>query len=554
MPPRSGNRTVQASPKPAAAKPAWLRPALMGLTALLLLTWFTGEIADTDIWLHLKTGQHTLETHALTVPDPFSYTSNMGGATSAGEATTRYFNLTHEWLAQSLMYGIYSVSGFPGLVLLRAALLIGFCWLVGLMAYWRSGHFYRGLGAAILAGAVAINFQQSRPFLVTFVLLAATMAILEARLRMRGVLWLLPAIFLFWANCHGGFFLGWVIMGAYCGEALIRRLQKKPVEGERQLWLLTVICFLISGVNPNGFRVIEILFLYRGSPIQATNLEWQYPAFWQPSPYSFVLFGALAALLTGRRKTRPVDWLLYGIFAPFSLMAVRNTIFMGIFGPILVAALIPSFPSWKRAMPVVAEYAAAGLLAAGTVWSAVSGGAFQLRAAEWKLPSGAADFLQAHRVAERMFNTYETGGYLVWRLWPMQKDFIDPRGLSEEAFADYNRMLVNTDLNGGKSARKLFDKYGIQVLVLEGFDRFSGDLYNLPVNLADPNQTEWKLVYSDAKGVVFMRHPPAGVQPMNPLEALHSIELQCQEQVLHDPARPGCTRGIAELQQVLRGR
>ena len=207
--------------------------------------------------------------------------------------------------------------------------------------------------------------------IVTFVLLAWTMAILESRRWM----WLLPPVFLFWANCHGGFFLGWVILGAYCGEALISRWRKKPVVDERRLWLITAICFLISGVNPNGFRVIEILFLYRASPIQSHNLEWQYPAdlglfagrwaSWQPSPYSLVLFGALAALWIGRRRARPVDWLLYGVFAPFSLMAVRNTIFMGIFGPVLMAALLPSLASWKRAMPRIAEYAAAGLLAPG---------------------------------------------------------------------------------------------------------------------------------------------------------------------------------------------
>ena len=121
-------------------------------------------------------------------------------------------------------------------------------------------------------------------------------------------------------------------------------------------------------------------------------------------------------------------------------------------------------------MPLVAEYAAAGFLVAGTIWSAVSGGAFQLRTADWQLPSGAADFMQAHQIGERMFNTYATGGYLVWRLWPMQKDFIDPRGLSEEAFADYNRILFNADSTGGKSAAELIEKYGMQVLVLEGFE------------------------------------------------------------------------------------
>ena len=57
------------------------------------------------------------------------------------------------------------------------------------------------------------------------------------------------------------------------------------------------------------------------------------------------------------------------------------------------------------------------------------------------------------------------------------------------------------------------EAHGIQVLVLEGFDRFSGEVYLLPAALSDPHQQEWKLVYWDAKGVVFMRHPPAGVPP-----------------------------------------
>src|SRR6266478_6256052 len=79
--------------------PAWLQPLLLTIAAILLLALFSGEIRDTDIWLHLKTGQHTLQTRALTVPDPFSYSSGIG-ASYAGEEVTRYFNLTHEWLAQ----------------------------------------------------------------------------------------------------------------------------------------------------------------------------------------------------------------------------------------------------------------------------------------------------------------------------------------------------------------------------------------------------------------------------------------------------------------------
>src|ERR1700694_6100260 len=121
MPLRSANRTVSVAPIQPSAASRWLRPLLLTLAVVLLLSLFTGEIRDTDIWLHLKTGQHTLETRALTVPDAFSYTSNLQSSSYAGESITRYFNLTHEWLAQIVIYLGYTMSGFPGLVLLRAA-------------------------------------------------------------------------------------------------------------------------------------------------------------------------------------------------------------------------------------------------------------------------------------------------------------------------------------------------------------------------------------------------------------------------------------------------
>src|SRR5215467_14194427 len=262
-------KKVAATPAlaPPAPAPAWLRPLILGLTGLLLLTWFTGEIADTDIWLHLMTGRQTLEHRALTVPDPFSYTSSLSSASPA-EAQTRYFNLTHEWLAQIAMYLIHSATGFPGLVLSRTLLLIGFCALVGLMVWWRSRGFLRAIGATVAAGAVAINFQQSRPFLVTFVFLAITMAILERRRWM----WVLPPMFLVWANLHGGYFMGWLMLGAYCGEAVIQRLRKGKVEAERQLWIVSGACVIASAINPNGLRAVEIVFRYRDSFIQSTNL------------------------------------------------------------------------------------------------------------------------------------------------------------------------------------------------------------------------------------------------------------------------------------------
>jgi tetratricopeptide (TPR) repeat protein len=331
--------------------------------------------------------------------------------------------------------------------------------------------------------------------------------------------------------------VGWLMLGAYCGEALIERWRKRPAPDERRLWLVAAACFLASGINPNGYRVIQILSFYRSSGIQSDNLEWQRPIFWEPGIYSFLLFGTLLALLVARRRTRPVDWLLYFGFAAISLMALRNAIFLGLVSPVLMAAY---FPRWRAVPSTAALLAAAGLVAFDVIPAMANRNMFALRAAEWQLPSGAADFIQSRRISDRMFNSYESGGYLVWRLWPLQRDFIDPRGLSEEAYADYKRILMNADSS-------LLEKYGIQMLVLEGFDYLSGQVYPLAAELAKPEQTEWKLVHADSTSVIFMRHAPPGVEVRSMDTLLESLGRQCDEHMRHDPARPRCARGLSEL-------
>ncbi len=56
---------------------------------------------------------------------------------------------------------------------------------------------------------------------------------------------------------------------------------------------------------------------------------------------------------------------------------------------------------------------------------------------------------------------------------------------------------------------------------------------------------------ADNRSIVFMRQPPPGVQPLNSLQALQSIETQCQQQIEHDPRQPACARGIADFYNLI---
>ena len=119
-------------------------------------------------------------------------------------------------------------AAFPGLILGRAVLLAAFCGTAGLLVWRRTGHYYRALVTALVAGTIASAFAMDRPFVFTFLFLAVTAAILESR---RG-LWILPPLFVVWANCHGGYFMGWVVLGAYSAEALFLWWRKKPQPGK----------------------------------------------------------------------------------------------------------------------------------------------------------------------------------------------------------------------------------------------------------------------------------------------------------------------------------
>ena len=518
--------------------PSWFRPALLAVSCLLLAGLFSQEVSNSDFWWHLRTGQYIWQSHSLPDPDPFAYTTAAAGAAYGGEEVTRRLNLTHEWLAQVLIFLTHQTAGFAGIVLARAALLTAFCALAGFVAYRRCGGFYRSLAAGFAAAAVAHPFAADRPYLVTFVLLAAFLALLEWR--KPAWLLLMPLLMLIWANCHGGFVSGWVVMGAYSAEALFDRLRGRPQPGDFRLWTICASTALISLVNPNSFHVVPVLLHYRASPLTASLLEWEPPALWPPTPFSLLLPAAAGVLLWAHRRVRIADWLLFGAFAAAALTASRNTILIGLLAPVLIAAYLP----WKRPAGRYGEIGAAILLLSGTGAVLAGGQPFQLRAADWSYPTGAAEFLLSHHISERMFNTYEYGGYLIWRLWPFQRVFIDGRALSESVFADYRKILYTAGDRGPAGAMRLLDQYGVQVVLMNSFEYTSGQAYVLAPALADPDNGPWSLVYADAQAMIFLRHPPDGMPVLEPSQVLNAMESECELHIRHEPRFPACARNL----------
>jgi hypothetical protein len=522
------------SPKPkkpvAAPAPRWLLPALAALSALFLLGLFSTEFADTDAWWHLKTGEYIVHRHGLPYPDPFAYTTSMAKPSYAGEAATQRFNLTHEWLAQAMMYLVEAAGGLGAVVLWKALLLALACALTGHITRLRTGSMLWGIAAMLAASSVVVTFAHDRPSILSYLFSIAFIAIFEDRRR----LWLLPPLALIWANCHGGFFLGWLICGAYCADALLRR-----ASDWKHVLALSAAAVMISGLNPNGFRVVTTLASYRQSPMTATLMEWSRPGLWgEPYAFFLLLYATAAVLAISWRRVRISDWLLFFAFAAASLAAFRNLPLMGLFAPILIATYFP----WKRALPPLAQYAAAAAVAAALAWGIATGAFYQLRAAEWRFPAGSATFLRDHSIAGHLFNTYEDGGYLIWRGLPV---FIDGRSLSENVFQDY-RLIMGTPPGDARRDATLA-RYGVDAIALNAFEYNSGIVYPLALAMAEPAESDWKLVYDDPAAMIFLRNPPPGVPALDKSRIFDHLEAECSLHVTRDPEFSLCARSLGDL-------
>ncbi|MEZ5392430.1 MAG: hypothetical protein R2724_06015 [Bryobacterales bacterium] len=503
---------------------------------------FATEIADTDFWWNLATGRYIAQEHELPVPDPFSYTSDRGEETYSGERRVRNFNLTHEWLAQLLGYGVWVVSGFAGLVLLKSALLTFFCGAAGWLAWRRSGSLAAGVIASLVGLPFLLLFASDRPALLTFAFVALFTLILERYRDSGQVRWLyvLPALQVLWANMHGGFFMGFVVIGAYFLDGLRESARRNALAAT------LAAAVVLSGLNPSGFGIFAVLSGYRQSYLTQTLIEWAQPPLWGP-PYVFqILLYATAAVMAWQwRKVRICDALLFLAFGAASLLAFRNLPFVAFFAPVFLAAYTPGV---QRLNARTVGGAIAGMVAALLVWQAANGKLFQLRVADWKFPEQAAHLLRQLGPEQPLFNTYEYGGYLMWAIGPEVEVFIDGRALNEAVYADY-RTIIYGDPNDPGAAQRLLDHYGVDVVLMNGFEYVSGVVYPLILQLGAPSNTQWRLAHEDAQAVVFVREGSGALPGMSLAKSgvTEHLEASCRLSVEHDRELSQCARTLGFL-------
>jgi len=486
-----------------------LRPLFWLTLSSLLLLYVARPICDPDFWWHLKSGELMIQQRGLLRTDPFNYTGD--GVVGGFQAVLLY----GYWLWETIASVLYDAMGFNGIFLLKlvtAALLIGA--VLFEMSRQRLSEFTRivliGLGALVIVNL----YHLERPQVFSFIFMTLLIGMIS-RIRM-GCLpssMIFPLMFL-WANIHRGFVVGDILLGLAAAGFLI---QYRHDDRKRRLFLTwAAVGILVSFLNPNGWNTLVELFDFMQNSIGPSNVN-EYRSSWQlfllQSKMSAIILWTLAVLhlagmlLVSRRFWPEIFVSLFIIV--FGLAYVRNTGFIAIsLLPMTGWYVEQAYASLNEKVPGYARIVVSAAFVAIFSWLAL--GEWEVRRSAQSpisncFPVNMANFLKNSGLSGRLFNDYDSGGYLDWSLYPQWKTFIDGRELDTRVSSQYLKIASGSVAvaEGKPYYEFMLDRYQVDVVAL-GIANSDGRLQPLLKLLL--NRPEWIPVFLDNQSFVLARY------------------------------------------------
>ena len=519
---------------------------------LLVMAVTLSPVTDYDLFLHLKTGAVILETGRVPQVDDYS-----------AVARGRPF-IAHEWLSEVALQGIERGGGQAALQAFPLlAVIVGLA--IAALLYGAA----RRLGASPVLTVPMLAFVMVlaaarltvRPHLFSYLMIAAFLLLLAGRRAGRRIpLWAFVPLQVGWANLHGSFLLGPAIVGlASIGEAIERR------DEARRLGILAAVLLIACVVNPYGLGLLSFPFQLTGSGFMNEIYEWR-PPFGSSYAESYmaryyVMWIALgtAVLVSGlvaarRRRSLPpaglFPLLLFVVFLALSLRMNRAVTDFAL-------VTLPGLAGWltwlagprlarlddpRIRLPFVMATSVA--LVGLASWFMLNGYPFRPGDSRpfgfgisGNTPILAADYLEANSVRGNVFNTYGTGPYLIYRLYPAIRVAMDSRNdvYGEALYGEYKKALEDP-----VTLAALLRRIDASAVVL---DWVGGK--NLRTARLLPTAGRWRPVYFDDVAIIYMnadgsrrdlvardgytlldpaRYRPGGIGPDNAPAALEEAE------------------------------
>jgi hypothetical protein len=461
---------------------------------------------DSDTWWHLRAGAEIVERRAVITEDPFSLTRY--------QETWRYPG----WLAQLALFGAYQVLGFAGLNIITALMVtLAFMWI------WRfiEGPLVLRSALILLAATASGVYWSARPQIMTFALSGAFIHFLEREQGGEKIpLWIYLFVMALWGNLHGGFVVGFLLLGAYLGGQLLQILGtalRDPVNWRnvyeqnrevllRLVWIVVVSLLGIS-LNPHGPSLLIYPFKTVSIGVLREYIqEWQSPDFHmlEVQPFIWMIVLAFGGFGLKKKQVHPTDYLLVLGFMLMSFWAARNIAIFALSAIIPISRALAAIDirfTWKgsssQVAPSVQKYlnaflAITILIAAMIKISIPLNNDYNQKALAEIYPSAAMVHLATKMESGPIFNSYNWGAYLIWELYPEYRSFVDGR---TDLFDDEILEQYLATWRGEATWEDNFNQWDIEIALIEPSSPIALKL-----------RTEgWELEFEDVKSVIFTK-------------------------------------------------
>ena len=497
--------------------PEWIRTSptsalFMLLIGVVFILMANRPLWHTDLWDHLNYGQNIIETHEVSDTEPLLHLCR----------GVRMINIP--WLAQVGMAALNDRVGLTGLQF-AYGLTIAFCMAV---LAWRSVKLSHSAIGGIVACAVffKVNLDQLlviRPQLFGVLFYCIVVAWMFGKNKHSRFAWIaLPAMYMLWANVHGSFSMGLMLMGltglGRFGDVLVISKSLRVALLDRELHrtiLLTQLCAASVLLNPAGFAIYPEVFNVAGNPNIGSMFEWDALTLRSAQGQSAVaaaLLAFMAIKLSPRRMHcgEMLSFVITGLLAMWSgrMLNWWAPIAGIVIGTHLIAAMRKT-TAWLKNPQPAKRTGLWTVVNVGLVWILFAFTSFGVQMVHGRVPAAqkmvsqetplaTVAYLDSAESLPRgiAFVPAEWAGYVMNRgpqsLEPMVN--LHVHVIPEQVWNDYIRLI-----NGPSDWSSLMDEYGINLAVV--------DKERQPALLKRIRESaDWTPKYEDRKAVVFIRN------------------------------------------------
>jgi hypothetical protein len=477
-------------------------------------------LGDGDTGWHIRTGEWIIANGWVPMRDMFSFTK-------PGDPWFAW-----EWLSDVLFAKLNALGGLQA-VAMFSILLLSTTFAALFLLVRRKANPIVAVAVTMVAAAASSIHWLARPHLFTLLFLVLFYAALEqvqegrTRLLRVPILAALPVFTILWTNLHGGFFIGPLMILAYGGGEILHLVFSPNGADRGPAWLKARDYFLSGGaclaaslINPYTYHLHVHMAQFLREPWFSEHImEYLSPSFHQPLATLFeaMLVMAVAAAVWNLRQGRFTEAILVFVWAHGGLLANRNIpIFTIAAAPLVAAAiqqwllLVPDLnvAAWLRAAAGkfnrVAEETGetesiarlhlvsvlAVLLVAALIYAPHPPKNFRAEFDPKVFPAGAIATLRSDP-AGRVFTYDQWGDYLIYRLYPAHKVFVD--GRCDFYGHDFEEKLMDV-LNVKYDWEKTLSGFGVDTILMPPSAPLSGAL---------KESSRWRVVYDDGIALVF---------------------------------------------------